>query len=139
MTPIIKGNSMIIWGTVAFDATFRDLKNNNCVCNFLVNYAMSQGEKGNRRYVGMNCTAWNDIARYCAGLEQGDTVMCCGEVTADSYRSQKSGKDEFLLTVNFISVVPKAETVELTEEEAEPPTEDTFTEITDEDDSELPF
>ena len=89
------GNSIMLWGGLGRDATYREFpKSGKRVANFSINYLT---EKVRGKYINkyMNIDAWGDIALYAGNLEAGDTVLVCGSVELDEYESKKKGEDVY--------------------------------------------
>lgn len=110
MTPIIKGNSVILWGTLARDAPEqpRYFPSGKRVTNFSISYASqkkSDGSGWENQYI--NCSAWGDLADYATCLEKGDLIMLAGRLDKDKYRSEKKGEEVMMIVCDMIVVQGK--------------------------------
>ena len=107
---VLKSKDLIMcWGTIAQDARSRTLPSGKIVTNFGIRYDYETGPDGRNTGIFLNCDAWGDIGRYCAGLERGDRVLVCGKLIYDDYRSKKESKEIYKINVEFVNVQPVAE------------------------------
>lgn len=99
------GNSMILWGGLGRDATYREFpKTGKRVANFSICYLT---EKLRGKYINkyMNIDVWGDLALYAGNLEAGDVVLVAGTVELDLYESQKKGEDVYKVVCRKNDVV----------------------------------
>lgn len=107
---VLKSKDLIVcWGSVAQDARSRVLPSGKNVTNFGIRYDYETNSEGRNMGLFLNCDAWGDTARYCAGLERGDRILVCGKLIYDDYRSKKESKEVYKINVEFVSVQPVAE------------------------------
>lgn len=138
MTPLCKGKSLILWGTCTSGPRVRTFDNGKVKTTLSVRYNQKKNDDGEKVSDYMDIEAWGALARYAACVERGDDLLVAGEYARDNYRSEKKGEDVYVLKASIILAQPVADEMPETEEEPAPQTE-TFTDVSDEDDGELPF
>lgn len=110
MTPIIKGNSALIWGTLSKDAPEQPkyFPSGRRVTNFSIAYEnrkKADGSGWENTYI--NCSAWGDLADYATCLERGDQVLIAGRLEKDKYQSERKGEEVMMIVCDMIMVQAK--------------------------------
>lgn len=92
----------VVMGTAAKISTKNVGSKGTSITNFSVMYHYDK-ETEERQY--LNCIAWKDLSsKYLNRLDKGDMVLCIGRMEKDDYWSERNGKDEFKMTVEFAQV-----------------------------------
>ena len=140
MTPLCKGKSIIMWGTCTSGPRVRTFDSGKVKTVFSLRYNQVKNEAGDKISDYIDVEAWGTLARYAACVERGDDLLVAGEYVKDTYRSDKKGQDIYVIKAAIILAQPISEEMpEETElEQPERPAE-TFTEVPEDEDGELPF
>ncbi len=138
MTPLCKGKSLIIWGTCTSGPRVRTFDSGKTKTTLSVRYNQKRNDDREKISDYMEIEAWGPLARYAACVEKGDDLLVAGEYVKDNYRSERKGEDMYVLKASIILAQPVADEMPDTEDEPAS-TSSTFTDVTNEDDGELPF
>ena len=131
-------NKLTIIGCLGKDPEVRTIPTGQTVCSFSV--AVSSKHKGEDVTTWFRVSAWEKLADVCARfLAKGRKVAVVGPVSVSTYES-KDGGTRFSLDVRaddveFLSPKEQSDAAE----PAKKPVPDGFTEVRDEDSSDLPF
>ena len=140
MTPIFNGKSIIMWGTCTSGPRVRTFDSGKVKTVFSLRYNQVKNDAGEKISDYIDVEAWGTLARYAACVERGDDLLVAGEYAKDTYRSEKKGQDIYVIKATIILAQPIAEEIpeETEPEQPEHPAE-TFTEVPEDEDGELPF
>ena len=91
------GDYAVVWGNaVNINNTITKGKGTN-VTTFSVQY----GKDGDTKLY-QNCIAWADLSKkYFNRLDKGDLILVIGRLVKDDYWSERNGKDEYKLVVEY--------------------------------------
>ena len=105
------GNYALCWGLAA-NIKNTITKTGKSVTQFSIQY----GKEGETKLY-QNCTAWNDLSRkYLNRLDKGDYLLVVGRLDKDDYWSERNGKDEFKLNVEWANVQDSFDSDDVDEE-----------------------
>jgi single-stranded DNA-binding protein len=111
MALINLGEYALCWGG-AVNIKNSIMKTGKSVTQFSIQY----GKDGDTKLY-QNCTAWNDLSRkYLNRLDKGDLVLVVGRMEKDDYWSERNGKDEYKLNVEWASVQDSFDSDDVDEE-----------------------
>ena len=95
MTPIVKKDSVILWGRTTRDAKIYPTKNGKSLSSFSMMYNKYHNEDGTviRDYIEVTVYGKNSevVGADDIGIAKGDFVLVCGTVVEDTYR--REGED----------------------------------------------
>lgn len=93
------GDYAICWGNAA-NIKNQITKSGKAVTSFSIQY----GKDGDNKLF-QNCNAWGNMSRkYLNRLDKHDSLIVVGRLEKDDYWSERNGKDEYKLIVEWANV-----------------------------------
>lgn len=121
----------MVSGTATKDAEYKRVgEKQSAVCTF----GLAVGKNKDTTTIFANCKAWRGLADYAAGIRKRDSVCAIGTIEEREY----NGKTYKTLVLEWLHYIPSGSSAEY--QPAQPPvTKDTFRDLTDDPESDLPF